>query len=416
MINSLLFVRLFWRDLRANKKRMTLTLIAVLWGTLSIVLLLAFAEGLKAQFAENSKGLGEGILIIWGGQTTIPYEGLGKGRRIRFYPEDLQEIQRQIPEVEKVGADYFNWGTSISYGKKTISGRTNGLFPSFETMRAHYPMPGGRFINDLDMSKRRRVAFLGDRMATDLFGVEDPVGKVITIDNMPFTVVGVQVKKQQMGSYSGPDNNKVSIPATTHSAIWGNLRYNNLVIKPRDVNQAEFVKSRIYEVVGKRQKFDPKDKAALSIWDVIEGQKMMDKIMLGLQVFFGVMGFFSLSIAGVGVANIMYAAIKERTVEIGVKMALGAKKRQIMGQFILEAVLICGIGGLFGILVAQGVCGFFERVDLSNEALTWLGKPTISMTIGLVTVTILAFIGLVAGFFPARRAASVNPVESLRYE
>jgi len=103
-------------------------------------------------------------------------------------------------------------------------------------------------------------------------------------------------------------------------------------------------------------------------------------------------------------------------VEIGVKMALGAKKRQIMGQFILEAVLICGIGGLIGILVAQGVCGFFERVDLNNEALTWLGKPTISMTIGLVTVTILGFIGLIAGFFPARRAASVNPVESLRYE
>lgn len=416
MTNSFLFVRLFWRDLRANKKRMTLTLIAVLWGTLSIVLLLAFAEGLKAQFAENSKGLGQGILIIWGGQTTIPYEGLGKGRRIRFYPEDLQEIQRQIPEIEKVGADYFNWGTSITYGKKTVSARTNGLFPSFETMRAHYAMPGGRFINDLDMSKRRRVAFLGDRIATDLFGQEDPVAKMITINNMPFTVIGVQVKKQQMGSYSGPDNNKVSVPATTYSAIWGNLRYNNLVIKPRDVNQSEFVKSRIYEVVGKRQKFDPKDKAALSIWDVIEGQKMMDKIMLGLQVFFGVMGFFSLSIAGVGVANIMYAAIKERTVEIGVKMALGAKKRQIMGQFILEAILICGFGGLLGLVVAQGVCGFFEKVDLGNEALTWLGKPTISMTIGLITVTILAFIGLAAGFFPARRAASVNPVESLRYE
>lgn len=416
MGNSYLFIRLFWRDLRANKKRMTLTLVAVLWGTLSIVLLLAFAEGLKNQLAENSKGLGQGILIIWGGQTTMPYEGMGKGRRVRFYPEDLQEIQRQIPEVEQVGADYFNWGTSITYGKKTVSARTNGVFPSFETMRAHYPQPGGRFLNELDMDRRRRVAFLGDKLAENLFGMEDPVGKIITIDNMPFTVIGVQIKKQQMGSYSGPDDNKVAIPSTTYSAIWGELRYSNIVIQPRDLNQSEFVKQRLYEVVGKRQKFDPKDKAALSIWDVIEMQKTMDKMMLGLQIFFGVMGFFSLSIAGVGVANIMYAAIKERTVEIGVKMALGAKKRAIMGQFLLEAILICGIGGVLGIVVAQATCGFLGSVDLNNEALSWLGKPTISVAIGFVTVAILGFIGLISGFFPARRAASVNPVESLRYE
>ncbi len=416
MSRSLLFVRLFWRDLKANKKRMTLTLIAVLWGTLSIVLLLAFANGLKSQLLNNQKGMGEGIVIIWGGQTTIPYEGLGKGRRIRFYPEDLEEIQKQIPEVEKVGADYFNWGTSISYGKKTVSNRTNGLFPSFEIMRAHHPEPGGRFINELDMKKRRRVAFLGDRLKENLFGPEDAVGKIITIDNIPFTVVGVQVKKQQMGSYSGPDNDKVSIPATTYSAIWGQLRYNNIVVKPRDPDQVEFVKTRLYEVIGKRQKFDPNDKSALSIWDVIETQRVMEKIMLGLEIFFGVMGFFSLSIAGLGVANIMYAAIKERTVEIGVKMALGAKRRQIMGQFILEALLICGIGGLLGLLVAQGFCSAFANVDLNNEALSWLGKPTISTTIGFITVAILAFIGLISGFFPARRAASVNPVESLRYE
>ncbi|MCC6964044.1 MAG: ABC transporter permease [candidate division Zixibacteria bacterium] len=416
MSRSFLFVKLFWRDLRANKKRMTLTLIAVLWGTLSIVLLLAFANGLKSQLMNNSKGLGEGIIIVWGGQTTIPYEGLGKARRIRFYPEDLEELKKQIPEIEKVGADYFDWGTSISYGKNTVSARTNGLFPSFEVMRAHYPQPGGRFINEIDMQKRRRVVFLGDKVKENLFGEQDAVGKIISINNIPFTVVGVQTKKQQMGSYSGPDNNKVSIPATTFSAIWGQLRYSNIVVKPRDPKQAEFVKTRMYEVIGKRQKFDPKDKAALSIWDVIEMQNVMEKMMLGLEIFFGVMGFFSLSIAGLGVANIMYAAIKERTVEIGVKMALGAKPRQIMGQFILEALLICGIGGLLGIVFAQGICSGFARVDLQNEALSWLGKPTISVAIGMVTVAILAFVGLTAGFFPARRAASVNPVESLRYE
>ena len=416
MMQSLMFVRLFYRDLKANKKRMTLTLLAVLWGTLSIVLLLAYSEGLKREFKINQAGMGEGIIIIWGGQTTKAYEGLGKGRPIRFYPEDLEEIQKQIPEIEKVGGEYNNWGASITYKKKTVTQRVNGVFPSYETMRAHYAKSGGRFINQIDMEKRRRVVYLGNRMADDLFGNEDPVGKVVTIDNIPFTVVGVMEKKNQMGSYNGPDDNKATIPATTHSAIWGKLRYNNIIVKPHDVNQSEFVKQRIYEVVGKRQKFDPLDKGALSIWDVIEGQKTMDKIMLGLQIFFGIMGCFSLSIAGVGVANIMYAAVKERTTEIGVKMALGAKKRQIMGQFVLEAVLIAAIGGGLGIIIAQLACSIFASIDLNNEVLKWLGKPVISLVIGIVTVSILTVIGLVSGFFPARRAASISPVEALRYE
>lgn len=395
---------------------MALTLLAVLWGTLSIVLLLAFAEGLKREFAVNQAGLGEGIIIVWGGQTTIPYEGLGKGRRIRFYPEDLEEIRKQIPEIEKVGAEYNNWGISMTYKKKSVSERVNGVFPSYETMRAHWAKPGGRFINQIDMENRRRVTYLGTRLAEDLFGNEDPVGKLITIDNIPFTVVGVMEKKTQMGMYNGPDDAKATVPATTHSAIWGRLRYDNIIVKPRDINQTELVKQRLYEVIGKRQKFDPTDKSALSVWDVIEGQKKFNQVMLGLQVFFGIMGFFSLSIAGVGVANIMYAAIKERTTEIGVKMALGAKKRQIMGQFILEAILIAGIGGTLGILLAQGMCAAFKNIDLQNEVLKWLGKPTISMVIGIVTVTILAMIGLVSGYFPARRAASIQPVEALRYE
>ncbi len=416
MSQSFLFVRLFWRDLKANKKRMALTLLAVLWGTLSIVLLLAFSEGLKREFAINRAGMGEGIMVIWGGQTTKAYEGLGKGRRIRFYPEDLEEIQKQIPEVENFGGEYNRWGASITYKKKTVSERVNGVFPSYETMRAHYANPGGRFINQVDMDNRRRVVYLGTRMAEDLFGNEDPVGKVVTIDNIPFTVVGVMKKKTQMGMYNGPDETKATIPATTHSAIWGNQRYNNIVIKPRDINQSEYVKQRLYEVIGKRQKFDPKDEGALAIWDVIEGEKIMSKIFLGLQIFFGIMGFFSLSIAGVGVANIMYAAVKERTTEIGVKMALGAKKRQIMGQFVLEAVLIAGIGGTLGIIIAQTACSIFAGIDLQSEVLQWLGKPVISLTIGIVTVSILTMIGLVSGFFPARRAASVSPVEALRYE
>lgn len=415
-MRSLLFVRLFWRDVKSQKKRMALTLLAVLWGTLSIVLLLAFGNGLKTQLEIMQKGLGDGIIIIWGGQTTIPYEGLGKGRRIRFLPEDLEPVARRIPEIKLLGGEFNVWGTSLTYGKKTVSARTNGVYPCYEEMRAHYAQRGGRFINHLDMDKRRRVVFLGNRLKENLCGDDDPIGKTVYIDNMPFTVIGIMKEKTQMGSYSGPDYGKATIPATTMQAIWGRTYFNNIVVKPYDPNQGEYVKQRLYEVFGEMKKFDAKDKSALAIWDVIENQKEMAKVLLGLQIFFGIMGFFSLSIAGVGVANIMYAAIKKRTTEIGVKMALGARKRQIMGQFVLEAFLICAIGGALGILIAQAVCSGYGMMEFESEWITMLGKPAISLVIGIVTVAILVLIGFTSGYFPARRAASVNPVESLRYE
>jgi putative ABC transport system permease protein len=416
MLKSLLFVRLFWRDAKTQKKRMALTMLAVMWGTLSIVLLLAFGEGLQTELTRSSRGLGEPIFIIWGGQTTIPYEGLGKGRRIRFLPEHLEIVRRKIPEIEEIAGEYTNWGSSLTYGKTTVSARTNGVAPCYETARAHFPQAGGRFINQPDMDQRRRVLFLGNQLKDDLCGDNDPIGKTVMVDNIPFTVIGIMAEKPQMGSYSGPDHGKATIPATTHAAIWGNTYYSNIIVKPRDPAQSEYVKRRLYEVFGEIHKFDPEDQAALSTWDTIEGQREMDNVFLGIKIFFIVMGFFSLSIAGQGVANIMYAAIKKRTIEIGVKMALGAKRRQIMGQFILEALLICAIGGLIGILVAQAACSAYASFEFDVEWVTMLGKPTISVTVGLITIIILAFIGLTSGFFPARRAASVNPVESLRYE
>jgi putative ABC transport system permease protein len=144
--------------------------------------------------------------------------------------------------------------------------------------------------------------------------------------------------------------------------------------------------------------------------------KVFNNVMLGMQIFFGLIGGLTLLVAGVGVANIMYVAVKERTTEIGIKMALGAKRFQVMAQFMLEALLIAGIGGVMGIVFSLIITKVLGAVNFQNEALQWLGKPTISTTIAIVTASILGLIGLVSGFFPSRKAASVNPVESLRYE
>jgi putative ABC transport system permease protein len=351
-----LFLQYFWRDFRKQKKRATLTVAAIVWGTFSILMLLAFGEGLKDQLGKNQRSLGENIFIIWGGQTSIPYKGLPRGRRISFRPEDLELVRKSVPEIARLGAEYSNWGVDVVNGKKVFSQHVTGEYPSYELMRTQYAESGGRYLNDEDMELKRRVVFLGHDLNKKLFDDEPSIGKTVFISRVPFTVVGVGQNKQQMGMYGGPDVEKATMPATTYQSIFGDKYLDNLVIQPKDEQSSEFVKSRLYQVLGAKHQFDPTGKQALSIWDTIEGQREFGKMMLGMQIFMGILGGLTLLIAGVGVANIMYVVIKERTKEIGIKMALGAKPKTIHNQFLLEALLICFSGGAIGIFISQLVC------------------------------------------------------------
>lgn len=416
-MNLVGFLKYFWADFRKQKKRAALTVAAIVWGTMSILLLLAFGEGLKTQLDRNQRGLGENIMIVWGGQSSVPFQGLPRGRRIRFLPEDLDLIKQSIPEVEEVGAEYSTWGIDLVHGRKIVSEHICGEYPSYQRIRAHYPESGGRYINQTDMEHKRRVIFLGHNLARRLFDDEDPIGKQIQVSGMPFTVIGVGTDKQQMGMYGGPDVEKASIPATTFHAIFGYKYLSNLVIMPRSDQLNKVVEGRLYEVLGAKYKFDPADKQALSIWDTIEGRQEMMKMMIGMQIFMGIIGAMTLLIAGVGVANIMYVVIKERTKEIGIKMALGAKPRLIHNTILLEALLICFSGGAIGIYVSQLICDLLSLIPRDTEStMSWLGNPTISLPIGLITVSIIGVIGIISGYFPARKAAALNPAETLRYE
>lgn len=305
---------------------------------------------------------------------------------------------------------------SLTYKKNTVSEHVTGVYPSFEEMRAHFPQMGGRFIDDLDVNNKRRVVFLGNKLKERLFGKEDAIGKTIILNNIPFTVIGVMIEKMQMGMYGGPDWDKATIPATTFTAIFGNKYLNNIVYKPKDLSQIEEVKKKVAQVIGAKYKFDPNDKEALWLWDVIEGQKIFGKVILGFHIFLGIIGGMTLLIAGVGVANIMYVAVKERTQEIGIKMAMGAKKFHIMSQFLLESLLIAILGGALGIIFSIIIVKIWGAIPAKADWMQWLGKPTISMEIAIITSVILGAIGILSGIFPSRKAASVNPVESLRYE
>ena len=412
-----LVLQLFLRSARLQKKRATLTIAALAWGTVTILLLLAFGEGLKRQMTSNEQAMGNNLAILWPGETSKPYKGLPEGRSIRPRLEDVDYARERMPELSAIWGELTSWRTALTYGRKTVNGRVTGTIADYGPARKHYPKPGGRFLNPQDEDQKRRVAFFGDELARDVFGKEDPVGKSVLINNSPFTVIGVMQRKRQSSTYGGPDKNHALIPQSTFKALFGKDRVNVLVFRVKKSEDMAGALVHLNQVLGPRLGFDPEDTRVWGLWNTVEGQKKSEKVLIGLEIFFGIIGALTLIIGGVGVANIMYAVVKERTKEIGVKMALGARRAWITGPFVLEGMVYTFLGGLFGGLIAIVIVTLLGFVPIEgNDVLEFLGKPTLSWPIGVATVAILGTCGLLAGYFPARRAASIDPASTLRYE
>ncbi|HUP60613.1 MAG TPA: ABC transporter permease [Thermoanaerobaculia bacterium] len=396
------------RDVRTEKLRTFLTVFGIVWGTVAISLMLAFGTGLHKNMIRQTAGLGDRIVIAWPGLTSIPYEGLGKGRRLRVTEEDIAAVRSEVRGLRAISGEYMT-NMRLDYGTKTMSIDVSGVTTEFGGMRNLIPSAGGRFVNPIDDGELRRVIFLGAKLKENIFGTSDAIGKTVLVNQSPFQVIGVLVKKGQDSSYSGRDNEKAFIPSSTFRGITGDKYVDNMVFQAGKSKETKRVIDDVTSAFGKRLRFDAKDKEAMSMWDTTEQFQFFDVFMLAFNAFLGIIGVLTLIVGGIGVSNIMNVIIEERTREIGIKMALGAKQSYILRQFLLETMFVTLIGGAIGFAISLGVCAIFPA-----SLQEYVGKPEVSPLVTLFTATALGIVGLIAGYFPARDASKLDPVIAMK--
>ncbi|MEX2363942.1 MAG: ABC transporter permease, partial [Balneolaceae bacterium] len=226
-------IKELFQNLNQQRLRSFLTVFGIMWGTATLILLLAFGMGFRDQTILNMRGMGDQLAIMFGGQTTKPFEGYGIGRPIRYREADAQILQDQITEIDVATPEYVQ-NLEISYGEKRRNSSLGGVYPIYRELRNTFEREGGRWLNERDLEERRRVIFLGNRLAENLFGEIDPVGKQVMVRNTPFIIIGVMQEKVQNSSYNQQDRDRAFIPASTFSAMMGTDQINNILYTPKN--------------------------------------------------------------------------------------------------------------------------------------------------------------------------------------
>ncbi len=409
-MSLLTFLAEFLRNLNQQRLRTFLTVFGIMWGTATLLILLAFGVGFRNQTTLNMRGIGDEIVIVFNGRTSKTFEGYNIGRRVQMRESDAQLVLSQIDGIKEIAPEYSRWNTTVRYGERRNNPNLSGVVPHYGSMRNIFAEAGGRWFNDQDQAQRRRVAFLGNALAQLLFQGEDPIGKTIQIGPNPFTVIGVMAPKTQNSSYSARDEDRVFIPASTYSVMYGTDAINNLIYTVKNPTEADQVKAQFYEVMGRKHRFDPTDTDALGIWDTNEFWKFMYFFFIGFNGFLGLIGFFTLAVGGIGVANIMFVVVQERMKEIGIRRSVGARRSHILFQFLTETFLIVGIGAGMGYLIGWGITSGMAALPIKD----FVGVPVMSPMVGLAAGVVLTLISLAAGLLPAVRASRLDIVECLR--
>jgi len=412
-----------WQEIfstiKKNKLRTFLTGFSVAWGIFMLMILLGSGNGLqngvKEQFADNSVN----IMWMWTGETSMPYHGLKEGREIKFKNDDYTFLKEKSEDLEQVSSRFYLPGNIMyTYKNEYGSFETSSCHPALKEMEK-VVIVSGRFINDLDMTDFRKVIVIGDNIRKALFKDEDPMGKYVKLNNVPFKVVGVSFDKKRQNERTA------YIPVSTAQRIFnGADRVHTFAVTTKMVKtaeEAEAITERVRQDMALRHNFDPKDKRAMGSFNMLTEYIRTMKIFQAIKIFVWIIGIGTLIAGIVGVSNIMLILVKERTREIGIRKALGASPASVIGLVLLESILITTVAGYIGLLFGVSI---MEGINLLIEQMLATGggdgmffrNPTVDFFTAVTSTLILIVSGALAGYLPARKAANVKPIEALRDE